>query len=413
MFAPLLAFLSPAARLESDINVKFYGTRMTNQTHSSSSSSLLEPATLGSLPLRNRLLMAPLTRTRADSDGTPNALMVEYYAQRASAGLIIAEAATPNAVGQTYPDIPGIHTAAHVAGWRQVTDAVHSRGGLSFLQLQHGGRVGHPATSGLIPVAPSAVPLPETVFTRNGHLAAVTPHVLTVPEIRETAADFASAARNAIAAGFDGVEVHSANGYLLHQFLAGNTNLRTDGYGGTAENRVSFVLEVVRAVIDAIGAERVGVRLSPGSSVNGIREDDTEDIYRELVGALAAAASRPIYLHLIGAEADSPIYRQIRRDWPGTLIANPRLPYPGQLPVDGGQAAGERLLDAGADLIALGRAFIANPDLVERIHVGAPLNPLRDGLMYVGGSTGYTDYPTLGSSDSVARRDAVGSVTVG
>ena len=196
--------------------------------------ALFEPARLPGLDLPNRLVMAPLTRNRAEADGTPTPLMATYYAQRASAGLIIAEASTPNPVGQTYPNITAIHSPAHVAGWRQVTDAVRDAGGRMFLQLQHGGRVGHPATSGLTPVAPSPVPLPETIFTPEGHRQAVVPREMTAEDIRTTVADFAKAARNAIDAGFEGVEVHSANGHLLHQFLAANTNLRTDGYGGPA-----------------------------------------------------------------------------------------------------------------------------------------------------------------------------------
>lgn len=366
-------------------------------TKTPATSRLFEPARLGPVDLPNRLVMAPLTRNRAGADGVPQPIMATYYAQRASAGLIIAEATTPNAVGQTYPDIPAIHDPAQVAGWRRVTDAVRAAGGRMYLQLQHGGRVGHPDNSGLTPVAPSPVPLPETIHTRDGRRPSVVPREMTADDIRSTVADFATAARNAVDAGFEGVEVHAANGHLLHQFLARNTNRRTDAYGGTVANRIRFVTEVVRAVADAIGPERVGVRISPGVTVNGIEEGDTRDIYPALVDALADLG--PAYLHLVFADPDDPLYQEIRAAWPGTLIANPNLGWGGPLPADGGREAGERLLAAGADLIAFGRGFMANPDLVERLRIGAPLNQVRDQYaMYTGGETGYTDYPTLADS---------------
>jgi N-ethylmaleimide reductase len=359
---------------------------MTNTT------ALFASAPLGPLTLPNRLVMAPLTRNRAEADGTPTPLMATYYAQRASAGLIVAEAATPNAVGQTYPNITAVHSDRHVAGWRQVTDAVREAGGRMFLQLQHGGRVGHPATSGLTPVAPSPVALPETIFTPGGHRPAVVPREMTAEDIRTTVADFARAARNALDAGFEGVEVHSANGHLLHQFLAANTNRRTDGYGGSLAGRIRFTSEVTEAVAAEIGAERVGLRVSPGNTVNGIAEGETEEIYSALVERLGGLGLA--YLHQVFADPDDPVFRKIRAGWPGVLIANPVL---GEAPTtDTVRRASERLLAAGADLIALGRPFLANPDLVTRLRLGAPLNPVRDRyLMYVGGATGYTDYPAL------------------
>ncbi|MFG3056795.1 alkene reductase [Kitasatospora sp. NPDC048239] len=360
-------------------------------------SPLFQPARLGALELPNRLVMAPMTRTRADADGVPRSLMATYYAQRASAGLIIAEAATPNAVGRTYVNIPAIHAERHVAGWRRVTEAVHEAGGRMFLQLQHGGRIGHPDNSGgLHPVAPSPVPLPDTVHTASGHQDAVVPREMTVEEIQATVADFAAAARNAVAAGFAGVEVHAANGYLLHQFIAQGTNLRTDGYGGSVAGRIRFTVEVVRAVAAAVGPERVGVRIAPGVTANGIEEGDTEEIYRALVPELAVEGLA--YLHVVFADPEQPVFRRIRRDWPGTLIANPDLGWGRPLPEDGGRSAGERLLAAGADLISFGRGFLANPDLVERLRTGAPLNPVRGNLMYAGGAEGYTDYPTLAAA---------------
>ncbi|MBP0455470.1 alkene reductase [Kitasatospora sp. RG8] len=362
-------------------------------TATTHATSLFQPARLGTLELANRLVMAPMTRTRAAADGVPQPIMATYYAQRASAGLIIAEAATPNAVGRTYANIPAIHTAEHVAGWRRVTDAVHAAGGRMYLQLQHGGRVGHPENSGLDPVAPSPVALPEAVHTPSGPQEAVVPREMTVAEIRETVADFAAAARNAVAAGFAGVEVHAANGYLLHQFLARNTNRRTDAYGGPVENRVRFVVEVVRAVAEAVGAERVGVRVSPGVTVNGIEEGDTGEIYRALLGELAGEGLA--YLHVVFADPQSPLFQEIRKTWDGVLIGNPVLGWGGPLPEDGGRSAGERLLAAGVDLVSYGRGFLANPDLVERLRTGAPLNPVRGGLMYASGAEGYTDYPVL------------------
>ncbi|MGW1956358.1 alkene reductase [Streptomyces sp. NPDC001920] len=356
----------------------------------------LAPARLGRLELPHHLVMAPLTRNRAEADGTPTDLMVTYYSQRATAGLIIGEAATPNAVGQTYPNITAIHSDRHTAGWRRVTEAVRAGGGRMFLQLQHGGRVSHPATTGRTPVAPSPVPLPETIFTPGGHRPAVVPREMTRDDIRATAADFAAAARRAVEAGFEGVEVHSANGHLLHQFLAGNTNRRTDAYGGPVERRVRFTAEVTEAVADAIGADRVGVRISPGNTVNGIEEDDTDVLYPALVARLRDLG--PAYLHLVHADPDTAVYRRIRADWPGVLIGNPVLTG---LTTEAVTRAAADMLGAGADLVALGRPFLANPDLVARLRLGAPLNPVRDRyLMYTGGAAGYTDYPALGAQPS-------------
>ncbi|MFE6197891.1 alkene reductase [Streptomyces sp. NPDC057838] len=371
---------------------------MTQQT-----TALFAPFRLPALDLPNRLVMAPLTRNRAAADGTPTPLMATYYAQRASAGLIIAEASTPNAAGQTYPNITAVHRPAHVAGWRRVTEAVREAGGRMFLQLQHGGRVGHPATSGLTPLAPSPVPLPGTIVTPQGHRPAVVPREMTAEDIRTTIADFARAARNALDAGFEGVEVHSANGHLLHQFLARNTNLRTDGWGGPAARRIRFTAEVTEAVAAEIGAGRVGLRVSPGNTVNGIAEGETEELYpalAERLGGLGLA-----YLHLVHADPATPAFRSVRAAWPGVLVGNPVLR---EMTPRGVLAASGALLEAGADLIALGRPFLANPDLVERLRLGAPLNPVRDRyFMYVGGATGYTDYPALGAQAAGASSDSM------
>ncbi|MBF6046615.1 alkene reductase [Streptomyces sp. NRRL B-1677] len=371
-------------------------------TNAPADSGLFAPFRLGPLHLPNRLVMAPLTRTRAGADGVPTPMMATHYAQRASAGLIIAEGTTPNAVGRTYANIPAIHRPEHVAGWRRVTDAVDAAGGRMFLQLQHGGRVGHPDNSGLTPVSPSPLALPETIHTPAGRRPSVVPREMTADDIRSTIADFAQAARNAVAAGFAGVEVHAANGMLLHQFMAQNTNRRTDAYGGSAAARVRFAAETARAVADAIGPERVGLRISPANTVNGIDEGDTDHIYPALLDAVGDLGLA--YLHVLFADPDQPLYRRIRDDWSGVLMANPDLRRSGTLPADGGRSAGERLLASGADLIALGRAFIANPDLVERSRAGAPLNPVREEYsMYVGGETGYNDYPTLDAAADRSR----------
>jgi N-ethylmaleimide reductase len=283
-----------------------------------------------------------------------------------------------------------------VDGWRLVTTAIHDAGGRVFLQIEHGGRIGHPETSGLVPVAPSAIRLPGYIHTPSGHSDTPVPHAMTVAEIEATVDDFVAAARNAIRAGADGVEVHSANGYLLNQFLATSTNQRTDAYGGSIANRIRFVVEVVEAVAAAIGPERTGLRLSPGNPHNGIAMDDGELLFPALLDALAPVGIA--YLHLAYASV-TPLFADLRRRWKGVLIANPSNPDADEahpIPADGGRAAAERMLEAGADLVALGRPFLANPDLVERLRIGAPINPMRtDVPLYGGGAEGYTDYPTL------------------
>lgn len=372
---------------------------MTHTQQVPAASRLFESARLGGLELPSRLVMAPLTRHRAGADGVPGSLMATYYAQRASAGLIIAEGTAPSAVGQAYPNIPGIHTADQIAGWRRVTDAVRAGtggaggGAAMFLQLEHGGRVGHPDTSGHVPLAPSAVRLPEQLHTPGGLRDAVTPRAMTAGDIRATLAGFRAAARNAVEAGFAGVEVHAANGFLPHQFLAQGTNLRTDAWGGPVENRIRFAVEVVRAVAEAIGRDRVGVRISPGVTVNGIEEGDTGEIYPALLAALAEID--PVYLHILYTDQERRRFQEHRNAWPGTLIANQLLSRE-QFTADGGKGVAERFLAEGADLVSLGRGFLANPDFVERLRTGAPLNDLRPELMmHVSGPEGYTDYPAL------------------
>ncbi|MCD0442125.1 alkene reductase [Glycomyces sp. A-F 0318] len=367
-------------------------------THSAEADSLFAPARLGSLELPNRLVMAPMTRNRAEDDGTPPPLMAEYYAQRAGAGLIVTEAAIPAQVGITTPNVTGIYTERQVEGWRGIAEAVHAAGGRIVMQIEHGGRVGHRDNSGLDPVAPSPIALPGGIHTPSGRREAPVPREMTTAEIRATAAAFAAAARSGVRAGFDGVEVHAANGYLLHQFLADGTNRRTDEYGGSVANRIRFVLEVVRAVAAEIGAERTGIRLSPGNTVNGITESDAEALYPALLEALAPLGLA--YVHLAYADPGLAMFAAIRRRWTGTLIANPVLGPALPIPEDGGLAKARELVEAGADLVSLGRAFLANPDLVERLRTGAPLNPVREeGLEYTGGPNGYTDYPTLAGAE--------------
>lgn len=361
---------------------------------SSAAGPLFTPYTLGADELANRFVMAPMTRNRAGADGVPGALMAEYYAQRAGAGLIIAEAATPAHDGRTYPNIAAIYNDEQRDGWRGVVDAIGAAGGRAWLQVQHGGRVGHPATNGLQPMAPSPVPLDKPIHTPEGKQEPAVPREMSTEDIERTVRAFADAARRAIEAGFGGVEVHAANGYLLHQFLAPNSNVRTDAYGGDAAARIRFVLEVADAVIAEVGAERVGVRISPSNPTNGIVESDEDaaELYPLLARELATRGIT--YLHVAFADPAAPLWAELRTIWPATLIGNPALPA--ELPADGGLAAAETLRAAGADLIALGRPFLVNPDLVERLATGATMNEARPGAyMYVGGPEGYSDYPVL------------------
>ncbi|MFD9908479.1 alkene reductase [Streptomyces sp. NPDC059063] len=355
-------------------------------------SSLLSPHTGPFGPLANRMVMAPMTRHRAEEDGTPPPLAAEYYAQRASAGFIVTEGIWPSSRGQSGWRIPGLETAAHVEGWRRVTEAVHAAGGLIVAQLMHGGRQGHPLSriDGDIPAGPSAVPEPSPVHVRDGGKAeSVTPRVMTLDDIRTAVDDYVAAARNAIAAGFDGVELHGANSYLIHQFLADNTNLRDDAYGrGSIENRIRFAVEVVRAVADAIGAERLGLRLSPGNPQFGMYEADPAPVYRALLDELDGLGLA--YLHLTDNDT-YPALDDLRPRWSGTLIANV-----GENGDPTTKEAGEAVLAAGrADLVSYGRGFLANPDLPRRFAEGAPLTAVDEKHLYTLGPVGYTDYPSL------------------
>ncbi|RZU31060.1 alkene reductase [Blastococcus saxobsidens] len=352
-------------------------------------STLFTPYSLGRIELANRLVMAPMTRNRAGADGVPTDSMVTYYAQRAGAGLIVTEGTQPSAVGQGYPNTPGIHTAEQAAAWRRITDAVHERGGRIFLQLMHAGRISHPSLqpgAGL-PVAPSAVRPAGQVFTAEGLQDFVEPRALETAEVEQIVREFAEAARLAIEqAGFDGVEVHGANGYLPHQFLAEGTNQRSDRYGGSADNRARFLLEATAAVAEAVGAERVGVRVSPANTFNDIVEHETEEVYAAVVSGLEPLGLT--YLHVV--EGPPSVTEKIRSNWSQTLIVNPAF----SLETTTGNL--EALLaDGRADLAAVGRAFLANPDLVHRLERGAELNVGDPSSFYGGTDAGYIDYPTL------------------
>ncbi|MEU8686228.1 alkene reductase [Streptomyces sp. NPDC048611] len=349
-----------------------------------------DPIDLGGKRLTSRVVMAPMTRSRAYGPGAePTGLMATYYAQRASAGLLVTEGIQPSPVGQGYPDTPGLHTAGQIQAWRTVTDAVHRDGGAIFAQLMHTGRIGHPSLlpEGLVPVAPSPVAAKGQVYTHQGPKEYVTPKELTEAEIRQTVADFADAARNAIQAGFDGVELHGANGYLIHQFLAPNTNLRTDAWGGDTEGRIRFAVEVVAAVAEAIGSHRVGLRISPGNVYNDIAEDDPTEVYAALLDRLAALDLA--YLHLMEGP-DRSLTARLRKAWPGTFVLNP-FTYPDAT----GPDALALVEDGSADMVAYGALFLANPDLPARLAAGGPFNTPDKATFYGGDHRGYTDYPTL------------------
>ncbi|WNV77800.1 alkene reductase [Geodermatophilus sp. DSM 44513] len=351
------------------------------------STDLFAPYQLGPFTLQNRFVMAPMTRNRAGEGTAPTALNAEYYAQRAGAGLIITEGTQPSAVGQGYPNTPGLHTDAQVAGWRLVADAVHARGGVVFAQLMHAGRIGHTSITGQRSVAPSPVTTAGEVFTPEGMQPFEEPRELATDELPGVVGEFVDAARRAREAGLDGVELHAANGYLLHQFLADNTNVRTDAYGGSPANRARFVVEVATAVAEAIGAERVGIRVSPGGVFNDIAETETEATYAALVEGLDPL--RLAYLHITEGPETS-FGEAIAKQFTGVVIAS--TGFTGASTLEAAQHA----VDSGhGDLFAIGRDFLANPDLVERLRVGAPLNEQRQDLFYGGGAEGYTDYPRL------------------
>ncbi len=349
------------------------------------------PINVGSLQLPHRLAMAPMTRSRAKPDGTPGELAATYYAQRASMGLLITEGTQPSEDGQGYLATPGIYTDSHVAGWRKVTDAVHAVGGRLFVQLMHVGRRAHPENTPhhRQPVAPSAIAPGDNMFTMSGMLPVPEPRALTADEIKRTIGDFARGAARAVEAGADGVEVHGANGYLVHQFLAPDANQRSDEYGGSVENRARFAIEVVRAIVEAIGPERTAIRLSPGFPTGGINEGlSNDELYRHLAAEFDKMGLA--YLHLLHAGNEG-LVADIRERFNGVLIVN----RPGRKR----EQVGSDVAAGLADMESLGVMALANPDLVARLKTGAPFNDVHSHLFYAGGTAeGYIDYPALAAT---------------
>lgn len=358
-------------------------------------SPLFDSYQIGELTLPNRIIMAPLTRNRAGEGNVPTAMNAEYYRQRASAGLIVSEATQVDPMGQGYPLTPGIHSEKQVEGWKNVTEAVHDAGGRIFLQLWHVGRISHPSYhDGKKPVAPSAVKPGGKTFSKNfGEVAFETPRALDTDEVPEVVDQYRHGASNAREAGFDGVELHAANGYLIDQFLRSKSNRRTDRYGGSAENRIRFFREVCEAVSAVWGEDRVGARLSPLSDFNHMGDDDPEETFTR-----AAEVAEDVglsYLHLVeptepkppivGDGEASAVFSGIREAYGGTLMSNGNYDA---------ESAADAIERGYADVVSFGRAFLANPDLPRRIREGLPINVPDDATYYGGGEEGYTNYPT-------------------
>jgi len=347
---------------------------------------------LGAMALKNRIVMAPLTRNRAGEGGVPQAMNVTYYQQRASAGLIVTEATPISAMAHGYPALPGIYTDAQVAGWKKVVDAVHAEGGKIVIQLWHVGRISHPSLlpNNALPVAPSAIKPAGKAFTYQGLVDYVTPKALDVSELPAIVQDYVHATKCALAAGFDGVEIHAANGYLLDQFLRDGSNQRTDQYGGSIENRARLLLEVTQAVVDVAGSARVGARLSPVNPFNDMRDSNPQAVFEYVASALNVFDLA--YLHAVeggihgGGKADPFDFISFRKCFKNGYMAN--LSYD--------KARGNLAIASGhADCVAYGVPFIANPDLVARFAKDAPLNEADSSTFYGGTEAGYTDYPTL------------------
>ncbi|BCW18285.1 alkene reductase [Arthrobacter sp. NtRootA9] len=358
---------------------------------------LFSPLTLGELELPNRLVMAPLTRVRSGEEGVPNALVAEHYRQRASLGLIVSEGTYPSAGARSYAGQPGIFTPEQVAGWKTVTDAVHAEGGRMFAQIMHGGRVSHPdITGGAEIVAPSAVAVEGVVRTPAGKQPYPVPRALHTDELPMVIQEFVNASLNAIEAGFDGVELHAANGYLLHEFLAPNSNIRTDSYGGSPENRARFVIETVNAVVAAVGANRVGIRISPEHNVQGIAETDAADVratYEVLVDSIAPL--NLAYLSILHHQPTGELVQDLRNRFGGTFLVNTGFGV-----VTTREEAVDLVAEGHADAVVVGRPAIANPDLVRRWKEGLPLNEPDSATFYSTGAEGYTDYPFFESRNS-------------
>ncbi len=363
----------------------------------STPSKLFEPFKLGPITLPNRLVMAPLTRNRAVGGLVPSPLAVEYYGQRASAGLLVTEASQVSQQGQGYQDTPGIYSKEQVAGWRKVTDRVHARGGRIFLQLWHVGRISHASLqpNGGAPVAPSAIRARGKTFVGGTFVDISEPRALELSEIAGIIESFRRGAANALEAGFDGVEIHGANGYLLDQFAKDGANKRTDAYGGSIENRARLMLEVAHVVTSEAGAERTGIRIAPVTTSNDISDSNPQPLFDHIVDRLNAL--NLVYIHVIEGATGGPRdvapfdYGSLRRRFKGAYVANNGYDL---------ELANKALAANEADLIAFGKLFIANPDLVERFKRGAPLNAPDKATFYGGGAKGYTDYPSLEAADA-------------
>lgn len=363
-----------------------------------STSKLFEPYKLGAVTLTNRTVMAPLTRNRALAGNVPNPLAVEYYTQRASAGLLVTEGTAVSQQGQGYQDVPGLYTRDQIAGWKKVTDSVHAKGGHIYTQLWHVGRVSHASLqpNGGAPVAPSAIAAKTKTYVNNSFTDCSPPRALELDEIPGIIESFARAAAHAMEAGFDGIEIHGANGYLLDQFARDTTNKRTDAYGGSLENRAKLMLEVAAAVAKEIGPDKTGIRISPVTPANDAQADSqAQKLYDYIVDGLNA--EKLVYLHVVEGATGGPRdvapfdYAGLRKRFKGTYIGNNGYDL----------ALAEKVLAAdAADLIAFGKPFISNPDLVERLKAGAPLNDADKATFYGGGAKGYTDYPTLGAKQA-------------
>jgi N-ethylmaleimide reductase len=350
---------------------------------------LFSPTQLGAISLNNRMVMAPLTRNRAGEGGVPHDLNVTYYAQRATAGLIITEATPISPMAHGYPALPGIYTDAQVAGWKKVVDAVHAKGGKMVIQIWHVGRISHPSLlNGALPVAPSAIKPAGKAFTYKGLVDYVEPRALDAAELPAIVQDYVHAAKCALAAGFDGVEIHAANGYLLDQFLRDGSNKRTDNYGGSVENRARLLMEVTRAVIAVAGADKTGVRLSPANPFNDMADSNPQALFNYVADALNQF--NLAYLHVVeggmGGEVQAFDFNELRKHFNNAYMAN--LGYD--------KTRGNAAIASGhADVIAYGIPFIANPDLVERYKTDAALNEADGSTFYGGDAKGYTDYPFL------------------
>jgi len=360
---------------------------------------LFSPLVIGDLSLANRIVMAPLTRSRAGADGIPTDVMAEHYAQRASVGLIISEGTFQSLPGKAFDGQPGLVTAAQLAGWRKVTDAVHAEGGLIVAQVMHGGRAGHPDISGFPVEAPSAIAADGETRAGGEKVAYPVPHALDTDELPGIFETFVRSSQNAVDAGFDGVELHAANGYLLHEFLGSTSNVRTDAYGGSPENRIRFVVDVVQAVADQIGAGRVGIRISPERNILDLIEDDAADVEAVYGGLMDALAPLGLaFVDVLHPEPAGALVRGLRTRFGGPFLINT-----GFAEATTRDEAVALMADSLADAVVVGRAVIANPDLVHRWREGLEENELDFSTLYAEGTIGYTDYPTYEKAEEPVR----------